>query len=261
VLYEPKIAVEAYLFCGETVKDIRLTRNFKLETKIEPDKLNLTPQENMVTVSINGIPLNFDPNKKTYYNDQITVDYDKTYRIEIHAEIDGKQLTASSTTVTPKKGFSVINRELGVFKYKQSKTPIYFKTSPGTDLYIFSIVPDSASVKNFIYNNLYFPNIDTVDIWDDLNGYRFQIESVNDIDSYSSNNYSYELKGYDTWFYSPYTVTVYAGDKNLRYYLSTVMEIQEMDGNFHEPYPVLEGDGIGVFASAIKEVVKFKITK
>jgi len=34
-----------------------------------------------------------------------------------------------------------------------------------------------------------------------------------------------------------------------------------MDGNFHEPYPIFEGDGIGVFASAIRETVKFKIAK
>lgn len=261
VQFESKIAVEAFLFCGETVKDIRITRNIKLGTIIEPDKLFLTPQENNAAVTINGIPLNFDRNKKTYYNNEITVEYGKSYRIEIQAEIDGKQLSASSTTITPLKGFSVINHDLGKLKYRDEKTKIDFKTSPGTDMYIFSILADSAGVQNFIYDNPYFPNYNSDDVWDDYNNFRFQLEEVSDIDSYSPDNYTLELEGYDTWFYGPYTVTVYAGDKNLRYYLATATEVQEMDGNFHEPYPIFEGDGIGVFASAIRETVTFTIIK
>lgn len=261
VQYEPKIAVEAYLFCGETIKDIRLTRNFRIGTVFEPNNLFLTPQNNNVTVTVNGIPLDFDSNKKTYYNDQVTIEYDKAYRIEIHAEIDGKQLTASSTTTTPQKGFSVMNRNLGELKYRNPNNKIDFNTSPGTDMYIFSIIADSASLKNFIYDNPYFPNYDSNDVWDDYNNFRFQLDEFSDIDSHSSNTYSFVIEGHDTWFYGPYTVTVYAGDKNLRYYLATATNVQEMDGNFHEPYPIFEGDGIGVFASAIREIVKFTIAK
>ena len=143
----------------------------------------------------------------------------------------------------------------------QSTLKIDFKTSPGTDLYIFSIIADSASIKNFIYNNPYFPNIDTADVRDDYNSFRYQLNSVSDIDSYSGKIYSYIFNGYDTWFYGPYTVTVYAGDKNMRYYLATATQVQEMDGNFHEPMQIFEGDGIGVVASAIREAVKFGIKR
>ncbi len=261
VQYEPKIAVEAYLFCGETVKDIRITRNFRLGTFIDSKALFLTPQGNNVTVTLNGTALFFDSIKKTYYNNQITIDYNTTYRLEILAEIDGKQLTASSTTTTPQKGFSVINHDLGKLKYRDPGAKIGIKTSPGTDMYVFSILPDSAGVKNFIYDNPYFPNYDSNDVKKDYNNFRFQINELSDIDSYSSNIYTFDMDGYDTWFYGPYTVTIYAGDKNLRYYLATATGVQEMDGNFHEPYQIFEGDGIGVFASAIRETVKFTITK
>ena len=259
--YEPKIAVEGYLFCGETIKDIRLTRNFEIGKHQDLDKLYLTPAENNLVATINGIPLIFDPYSETYYNDQMTIDYGKTYKIEISAVIDGKQLTASSTTTTPQKGFYVLNHDLGTAKYRESPLKIEFKTSPGTDLYIFSFIADSASIKNFIYDNPYFPNMDTADIRDDYNSFRYGLNSASDINSYSDKVYSYEIQGYDTWFYGPYTVTVYAGDKNMRYYLATATEVQEMDGNFHEPMQIFEGDAIGVFASAIKETVKFGIKR
>jgi hypothetical protein len=261
VKYEPKISVEGYLFCGEAVKDIRIRRNFKIGTRVDSGYLCLTPNENKVTATINGARLNFDPVKKTYYNNQLSIENGKTYQIEIRAEIDGNQLYTSSKTTTPQKGFSVINRDLGTVKYRQSPLEVEFTTSPGTDLYIFSIIPDSAGVKNFIYDNPYLPELDSSDVSDDFNNYRFQANTVADINSYNDNIYCFKVKGYDTWFYSPYTMTVYAGDKNFRYYLFTAQDVKEFDGNFHEPIQIFEGDGIGVFASAIKETVHFRITR
>jgi hypothetical protein len=259
--YEPKIAVEGYLFCGETVKNIRLTRNFALGSYQDMNKLYLTPAENNVVVKINGTALNFDELKKTYFNDQLTVDYGTTYKIEISATIDGKQLTASSTTTTPQKGFSVVNHDLGIIKYRETPLNINFNTSPGTDLYVFSFMADTASIDNFIYDNPYLPNLNKEDILDDFNSFRYEYNLISDIDSYSLKSYLYSVQGYDTWFYSSYTATVYAGDKNFRYYLFTAPNVKESDGNFHEPFQIFEGDGIGVFASAIKETVKFTITK
>ncbi len=259
--YEPKIAVEAYLFCGETVQNIRLTRNFELNKYQDMKNLFLSPSANNVVATINGIPLEFDAVNKTYFNNQITVDYGTTYKLEISAVIDGKELHASSITTTPKKGFEIINKDLGTVKYRQSPLKIDFKTSPGTDLYIFSLMADSAAVKNFIFDNPYFPGMSEEDLLDNYNTYRYQYNVVSDINSNIVTDYSYNVQGYDTWFYSPYTVTVYAGDENFRYYLFTASNVMEMDGNFHEPIVIFEGDGIGVFASAIKETVTFTITK
>jgi hypothetical protein len=259
--YEPKIAVEGYLFCGETVKDFRLTRNFKIGAQVASENLYLTPQENKVNITINSTPLYFDASKKTYYNNNLQIDYGKEYQLEIYAEIDGKQLFASSKTTTPQKGFSVINHNLGTVKYRQSPLTIDFKTSPGTGLYIFSIIADSANLKSFIFDNPYMPNLDSSDVKKGLNQFRFQSNMISDINSFSDNTYKYQFQGWDTWFYSPYTVTVYAGDNNFRNYFLTAQETKEFDGNFHEPIQIFEGDGIGVFASAIKETVKLTITK
>lgn len=259
--YEPKIAVEAYLFCGETVKNIRLSRNFELNKYQDMKNLFLSPSVNNVVATINGIPLEFDESSKTYFNNQITVDYWTTYKLEISAVIDGKELHASSVTTTPKKGFEIINKDLGTVKYRQAPLKIDFKTSPGTNLYVFSLMADSAGVKNFIFDNPYFPGMSEDDVLDNYNEYRYQYNLISDINSNIITDYSYNVHGYDTWFYSPYTVTVYAGDKNFLYYLFTASNVMEMDGNFHEPIVIFEGDGVGVFASAIKETVRFNIIR
>ena len=259
--YEPKISVEAYLFCGETVKNIRLTRNFELGKQIDVNKLYLTPISNDVTVTLNGVPLLFNDNNKTYYNDQITVEYGKSYEIDISATIDGKQLYTTSKTTTPQKGFSILQHDLGTAEFKNQSLKIDFKTSPGTDLYIFSFIADTATLGNFIYENPLFPNIDSSEVADNFNTYRYQYSMITDIDSYSGQNYSYKLQSFDFWFYSTYKVTAYAGDRNFRYYLLTAPDVKEFDGNFHEPIQIFDGDGIGVFASAIRETITFRIVK
>ena len=259
--YEPKITVEAYLFCGEAVKNIRLTRNFELGKQINMDQLYLGPQSNNVKVTLNDIQLYFDENNKTYYNNNIIVDYGKSYKIKISAEIDGKQLFTTSETTTPIKGFSVLEHELGTAEYNNQSFKIDFKTSPGTDIYIFSIIADTANLGNFIFDNKLFPDIDTSQIVDQFNDYRYQYNMISGIDSFSGQDYSYTIQPYQLWFYSSYTVTAYAGDENFKFYLVTAPDVQEFDGNFHEPIQIFEGDGIGVFASAIKETVKFAIVK
>ncbi|MFH1197088.1 MAG: hypothetical protein V1720_15430 [bacterium] len=259
--YQPKIAVEAFLFCGETVKEIRLSRNFRLGESSNWNDLYLSPAKNSVTATINGTPLEFDETTATYFSNDITVEFDKTYTLEISATIDGKQLHTTSVTTTPKEGFAVLNHDLGTVIYEDAQLIIDFKTSPGTGLYIFSLMAESASVDDFIYDNPYFPNMSSEDLLNNYNTYRYQYNMVSDIDSYSNEIYTFDIHGYDTWFYGKYTTTAYAGDLNFRYYLFTATELQEMDGNFHEPIQIFNGDGIGVFASAIKEIVTFTITK
>lgn len=259
--YEPKIAVEAYLYCGETVKDIRLMRNFPLGAPLDKSTLYLTPAGNNVSVTINGTPLNFNPQTFTYYNNAINIGYDKTYKLEVFASIDGKNLHASSTTTTPQKGFEVLKKYLGNIKYNTASPVVSFKTSPGTDYYIFSIVPDSASTSNFIYENALRSNQDSAKVAKDLNDLKFRSGSLNNIDSYSGQTYSFIVQLYQTWFYGPYTLIAYAGDTNFKDYVMTAPSVQEFDGNFHEPIQIFNGDGIGVFASAIRDTVKFTIIK
>ncbi len=259
--YEPKITVEGYLYCGESVHDIKLMRNYALGAPVDPGQLYLTPSLNDVSITINGNPLTFDPQTDSYYNSQMYIGYDSTYTLEVFATIDGKKLHTTSTTTTPQKGFSVLNKNLGQFKYNTNPITINFNTSPGTGFYVFSIVPDSASLSNFIYNNVFRSNLDSAKIANNFNDYKFRHETLNNINSFTSTAYSITLNVRDTWFYSSYTVIAYAGDENFKDYLITAPSVQEFDGNFHQPVQIFNGDGIGVFASAIKDTVRFSIIK
>jgi hypothetical protein len=114
-------------------------------------------------------------------------------------------------------------------------------------------------VESFIYGNPYEPNPDKDHLRESFNVYRYQLLMVINVDSNPSNVLDYELRGYDTWFYGPYTVTVYACDKNMKDYLLTAENVQEMDGNFLEPEMHLKGDGIGIFGSAIRDTLRFTL--
>jgi hypothetical protein len=259
--YEPKIAVDGYLYPGETIKNFLLTRNFALGVPINANSLYLTPSGNNVTITINGVPLNFDQQTNTYYNSQITVDYNKTYTLEVSASIDGQNLQTSSTTTTPQKGFAILNNNLGQFTYDGAPITVNFKASPGTDFYVFSILPDTANTGNFIYNNILRSGIDSSDVANNFDEYKYRSEYLDNINSNAGIDYSLTLQPQDTWFYSTYTIIAYAGDTNFKDYFLTAPSVEEFDGNFHEPIQIFNGDGIGVFASAIRYTVKFSINQ
>ena len=63
------------------------------------------------------------------------------------------------------------------------------------------------------------------------------------------------------WFYGNYRIIVYACDENFRLYVLTYKNVQEFDGNFHEPRINIDGDGIGIFGSAIADTVYLKVKK
>jgi hypothetical protein len=262
VSYEPKIAVEGYLYAGETIQNIKLTRNIAIGQTWDFNKLALTPQANLVNVSINGIPLLFDSKSQTYYNNSVIVEFGKTYKLSVSAVFDGKQLSTESVTTVPNEGFKLIsNRNLGNIRYGIDNIKLDFLPSRGCDFYVFAVIADSASTGNFIYNNTFNSNIDSIDLQKDLNNYKTQFDAVTDIDSYVNKIHSFNVPPYMTWFYSSYKTFVYAGDKNFRDYLFSVPNVKEFDGNFHEPVQIFTGDGIGAFASAIRDTVVFNIVK
>ncbi len=258
--YNPKIAVEAYLYPGNTVSQIRLMRNFPIGDSINQAGLYLTPSGNNVSASINGVQLSFDPQTSTYYDNQMLVEYNKPYNLEVFATIDGVKLHTTSTTVTPQKGFSVLSKDLGDFIYGDS-VDIRYLPSPGTGFYAFSIVPDTATTKNFIYSNALRSNLDSSKVANHLNELKFRYGTVDNINSYADVTYSFSVSDIDTWFYGTYTVVAYACDQNFKDYILTNPNVQEVDGNFHEPVETFQGDGIGVFGSAIADTVKFTVVR
>ncbi|MBI9070114.1 MAG: DUF4249 family protein [Melioribacteraceae bacterium] len=261
VKYEPKITVEAYLYPEDSVSDIKIMRNFQLGEKIDIEKLYLTPDKNSTMVSINGIPLEFDSEKSTYFNRSIIIDYAEEYTLEISASIDNLSLSASSTTITPEIGFKLKDQDLGIIKYGIEKPTIEYFPSPGTDFYAFSVIADSASIESFIFDNSFNPDMDIEDVEEGYNNFLFQGRYFSNVNSYYNGTYKYIVDDFDSWFYGPYTVIAYAGDKNFKEYLFTAKNVKEMDGNFHEPKVLFEGDAIGVFASAIRDTIHFNIVK
>ena len=65
------------------------------------------------------------------------------------------------------------------------------------------------------------------------------------------------------WFGLPfvgrYRAIVYAADGNFKDFFLTHATVQDIDGNFHEPILHVEGDGVGVFGSAIVDTVYFEV--
>ena len=258
VQYEPKISVEGYLYPGETVNKIKLSRNFPLETTIDSVNLILTPANNSVAASINGVQLLFDETNGWYYNNNLLIENDKAYKLEVSAVIDGRQLFTESETTTPQNGFQLLEKDLGTIKYIQQRANIRFNPAPGTDFYAFSIRAENATLDNFIYNNPYFPNQERKDIEENFNDFLYQMNLVININSID-NIFEYEIRELDTWFFTNYKVIVYGGDENFKDYLLTVNRVQQPDGNFIEPEFHFTGDGIGVFGSAVKDTVTFNL--
>ncbi len=259
--YEPKIVVEAYLFAGQTVQNIKITRNYALGQQIDIAKIILTPSGNAVTVTINGIPLHYDGSSGTYYNNAISVEYGKTYVLEISATVDGKVLHAKSTTTVPRQGFKVLSsHDLGNLRYGIDPVSIQYTPSEGASFYVFAFMADTVSVQNYIFDNPYQERPDTADVLKDIDNFQVHYDCLMNLSS-GANVYTYNFEYFRVQFYSSYETIVYAGDANFKNYLLTNPSVQEMDGNFHEPIPVLQGDGIGVFGSAIKDTVLFRIVR
>jgi len=259
--YEEKIVVEGFLYPTKSVRDIKLTRNFALNTEIDPNEIILTPSNNNVNATINDVQLFYESQSGTYFSDELIPDYNTEYTLKVSAIIDGIELYAESTTITPEQGFKVINNDLGIIKYRQDDPIIEFNTSPGTDFYAFSYRAENATVENFIYDNPFVPDLKPEDIEKDFNDFLYQLDLIINVESESNKTIQHKLSGLDMWFYSDYSVIVYAGDQNFRDYALTVKDVQEADGNFVEPQFYFKGDGIGIFGSAIKEVVTFTLTK
>jgi hypothetical protein len=258
VIYQPKIVVQGYVYPDEDIKQIRISRNFPLDKAINPGEIVLTPGGNAVIAQVNGVNLNYDPVTQTYFMHNIVIQKGETYTLDITALIDGEQLQTTSITTVPLEGFSLLDTDLGTITYRD---PVIFRftPSPGTDFYVFSIIPESASIENFIYDNPFLPNLEISDVEENLDDFRFQFDVVINANSAPGTIHTYEVHGLDTWFYSSYKVIVYAGDKNFKDYVLTASNVQQFDGNFIDPRMYLTGDGIGIFGSAIRDTVIFNL--
>ncbi|KAF0153109.1 MAG: hypothetical protein FD143_549 [Ignavibacteria bacterium] len=270
--YEPKIVVNAIIYPGQKVANISLTRNIPLNTQPNPLTLFLNNANVSITDLSTGkiYTLTYNAAKLSYEykgNDWI-VDYDKSYKLSVNAAFDGKTLSAESVTKTPRKGFSIVDSETisGEIYYREKdknnyvkEIPLKINLSPGTKFYPISITALDASDTTFIYNNAYV-EVEREDVKKELDRYKYmqrQIQNVNP----TATQFKFDINWISIWFYSRYRLVVYAADENFRLYNLTYRNVQEFDGNFHEPRINFLGDAIGVFGSMIADTVYFKVKK
>jgi hypothetical protein len=267
--YSPKIVINAYLFGGKKVQDIKITRNIPLTQNIDIDKIVLS--DAIVKIMDLGdnreYDLTYNPLKFSYEyeGNDLIIEYGKSYKMDVWAIIDGKALHAGSTTTVPLSGLKADILDLGDIVYRETesggvvkKINIAFKPSEKSVATILSIVALDASVSSFIYNNYYYTETDTQKIDNALyrykQNYAFQVGIAP-----GTQDFSIAIDWFTIWFYGRYRVIIYAADKNFYDYFITAQNVMELDGNFHEPKMHIDGDGVGVFGSAVTDTVYFAV--
>lgn len=270
--YEPKIVIEGYLYPGQKIQNIKITRNVPLNTNVDPINLVLNNAEVKLIDLQTGkeFKLTFNSQKLffEYNGTDLSIGFDKSYKLVVTASIDGKVLTANSITRIPKSGFRIIDEltTSQTIAYREQNSgggikniTLAFSPSSGTDFYFFSIVALNASDSSFIYNNPYI-SMKTEDVKKELDRYKYQMRWLQNINSLGT-LIKYDLDWINFWFYGNYRIIVYACDENFRLYVQTYKNVQEFDGNFHEPRINILGEGIGIFGSAIADTVYVKVIK
>ncbi len=266
--YEPKIVIEGYIYPNRPVNDIRITRNFAIGQEIKKDEIALRTAEVTITELDNGdiYPLSYNPGKGSfeYPGTDLIIANGVSYRINISAVIDGNQLQASSVTTVPDAGLEIdlVNSIYGDLFYRQTddngqliSPRVNYSQSPNSAFFLLSIASLEASVESFIYENPFgFEIQEALDEGAKVEDFQYSARWTrpeNEIDG----NSVIELTWFQFWFYGNYRLILYAGDKNFYHFYNTQANVQEPDGNLHEPLFDIEGDGIGVFGSAVTDTI------
>ncbi len=272
--YEPKIALDGYIYPHTPVKNIRIMRNFPLNTSLLRTDIFLVDAEVVLTDVSNqkDYPLIFNPQALAheYPGNDLLIEHGQAYMLSVKATIDGVNLQCRTTTVVPQEGFSIVreNSKITPSTYfpinddgSTERWEFAFERSPNTGFYALSIVALEADTSTYIYESP-FSRFDTAadfeeDEWKDLI-YNFTWQQ--DLQEESGET-TLPLDWYLFAFYGKYRTILYAGDQNFRDYLLTAWQVQEIDGNFHEPILNIQGDGIGVFGSAIADTVFLEVLR
>lgn len=272
--YEPKIVVIGYLYPHTPVRNIYIRRNFPVGTTVDFNQIPLWDANARITdIETNSIyRLTYDAISANFYyrQDDLIIEYGKSYRLDVTAEIDGSLLQASSTTNVPDAGLKIDpeNSIYGDLYYRQKDSTgalisprVAYSQSENTAFYLLSVSGLNASKETFIYENPF-----NFDIQEALDGGAkiedFQYSARWTRPEKQADEFSViELTWFQIWFYSPYRLILYAGDQNFYHFYTTHRDVQEIDGNLHEPLFDIDGDGIGVFGSAVVDTIYMNILK
>jgi len=272
--YEPKIVINGYLYPDKTPTRIFINRNFPVGTTINKDEIALAEADVTITDLSEGsvYPLVFKANFGyfEYPDSDWRITYGQSYRLQVSARIEGKPLTAASTTTIPDRGLQIDrqNSIYGDLYYRQKDEDghlvsprVAYWQSPNAAFYLLSVAGLEASVESFIYENPLGQDIRKA-LERGLNIEDFQYRAKWTRPENISNGLSVmEVNWYMIWFYGRYRLILYAGDKNFYHFYNTHKRVQEPDGNLHQPLFDIEGDGIGVFGSAVTDTLYLNILK
>jgi hypothetical protein len=264
--YEPKIVIEGYLYPGHRIDNIKITRNIPFNQVVEYEATILTDAKVELTdlSSNKKYILSYNKNNLSfcYESRELSIDYKKSYKLEVWAAIDGQILYAYSITKTPETGLKIEKNETDTIHYRQKdasnqlvKYSIKMHPSKESEIIAVSITAVQPDVSNFIFDNPYH-QIDSSDVANDITRYSDQYYSLQNFNP-DAEELIFNINWTLIWFYGEYRVIIYAGDKNFKNFFLTQKDLQELDGNFHEPKVDIKGDGIGVFASAVTDTTYF----
>lgn len=273
--YEPKIVINGFLYPQQPVSKIYIMRNFPIGQTIDKDKIALADAEAWITAlpeeKIYKLSFNSDSGYFEYLNNDLIIDFDRSYRLDVMATIDGKQLQAHSITTVPGEGLEIIP-ELSVYGnlYYRQRDPVTgqlisplvaYNQSPNTAFYLLSISALNADFSTYIYENPVGHDLrEMVDNGAKIETFQYRARWTRPQEE-NTCACAIEVNWFDIWFYSPYRLVLYAGDENFYHYYRTHGNVQGMDGNLHEPVFDIEGDGIGVFGSAVTDTLYLNILK
>jgi hypothetical protein len=272
--YEPKIVINGYIYPERPVSGIVISRNFAIGQTIDKDRVMLRDAD--VTLTDLGTdviyPLVYRQADGGFYypGNDLDIAYGGNYRLDVQAVIDGRELRASSETSVPLRGLE-IDRDQSVsgdVYYRQTDsngnliTPqIYYRQSENAAFFLLSVSAVDASVESFIYENPFeFDIQELLDEGGDIEDVQYTSRWTRP-ENQNNGESVMEVSWFQIWFYGTYRMILYAGDQNFYHYYTTHANVQEPDGNLHEPIFEIDGDGIGVFGSAVADTVYINILR
>ena len=270
--YEPKIVIIGYLYPGKPVSNIRITRNFPIGTVIDKEQMSLSAADVRVTDIESGKTYQLAFNNFSawfeYTGSDWLINYGKSYRLDVAAVVAGQPLTASSVTAVPEKGLQINleNSIYGDLHYRQTDEKgaiisprVAYEQSPDAAFYLLSISALDASLESFIYENPFgFDIQDALDGGATIDDFKYRARWTRPENK--TGDYSIiEINWFLLWFYGSHRLLLYAGDQNFYHFYNTHRNVQEIDGNLHEPLFDIDGDGIGVFGSAVVDTLYLNV--
>ena len=272
--YEPKIVINAYIYPNRPVENIRISRNFAIGQEIDKNKIALNGAAVILEDVLSGenYSLVYDPEKESfgYPGSDLLIRYGDTYRLNITANIDGNPLQATSVTTVPERGLK-IDREKSIYGdlfYRQTDESgelisprVNYMQSANAAFFLLSIAALDASEASFIYENPFgFRIQDALEGGAKIEDFQYSARWTRPENQVNGDSVI-ELTWFQFWFYGRYRLILYAGDDNFYHYYNTHGNVQEPDGNLHEPIFNIDGDGIGVFGSAVTDTIFLNILK